>query len=86
MYRVLWVVFTGGTDFSVMVVQICKPLTKKGRKYDPEYYLGAHNFPKNTPFGGGVFEFLCVDVLFPLWKYYFGRIFKLTQLVPFLQC
>ncbi len=46
---VLWVVFAGGTDFSVTVVQIRKPLTKKGRKYDPEYYLGMHNFPTNTP-------------------------------------
>jgi hypothetical protein len=28
--RVLWVVFSGGTDFSVMaIVQIRKPLTKK---------------------------------------------------------
>ena len=27
--HVLWVVFAGGTDFSVMVVQIRKPLTKK---------------------------------------------------------
>ena len=26
---VLWVVFAGGTDFSVTVVQIRKPLTKK---------------------------------------------------------
>jgi hypothetical protein len=37
------------TDFSVTIAEICKHLTKKGRKNDPVYNLGAHNFPKNTP-------------------------------------
>jgi hypothetical protein len=36
------------TGFLVTVIQICKSLTKKGRKNNPLYNLGTHNFPKNT--------------------------------------
>jgi hypothetical protein len=44
---------TGRTNFSVKFVQICKclnfPLTKNGCKNGFAYYLGVHNFPKNSP-------------------------------------
>jgi hypothetical protein len=33
---------------------------------------------KNTHFLGGVSEFLCIDIRYPLWKYDFGCIFKIT--------
>jgi hypothetical protein len=66
-------------DFAVTVVQIKKPLTKKVVNTMLCTTWGCKNTPKTPQFWGGVPEFLCTEVQFPLWKYDMGCIFKATQ-------
>ena len=64
---------------------------KKGHKYRPEYYLGAHNFPENTPipiFWWGVQIPLCWHIIsfmeILLWSYFKINIVGTIKMILYL--